>query len=102
MASGSAITWAPRKQPIPWSFLPSSQSVPKASIPSNLGSNQYKSIVVSGSKSFADVVSKGSVLPEFDLSQLPKPCLKGEEWSIKIPEIAYKETLAKCKSHLNA
>lgn len=75
------------KQPIvPWSFLALQSSPPS---PTNAAPSSYLK------KSFAQAVSNS-----FDilLSQLPKPCLKGNELAIKITESEYQAGGQECKN----
>lgn len=49
-------------------------------------------------KSFAQALNNSCDVP---YSQLPRPCLKGEELAIKIPEDEYRAGLEGCKNHLH-
>lgn len=79
-----------RSTDLPWSVLQPTNTLPPPQEPLH-----------TTKKSFVDVVSGNSSTPAFNLSNLPKPCLKGEELCIRIPEEAYLESLAKCRKHLH-
>lgn len=77
----------------PWDVLfpesyPSSSSDPPISVSRNIIQH----------KSFAQPLNNSCAVP---LSQLPKPCVKGDEISIKIPENEYLAGLEGCKTHLH-
>lgn len=69
----------------PWSFL----ALEESQSPSHTAPSQRKT--------FAQALNNAC---DFPYSQLPRPRLKGETVSIKIPEEEYKAGLESCKNHL--
>jgi hypothetical protein len=84
---------AHRSRDLPWSFLTTTDKAAAAIIPH--GSKPQPS---PQRKSFAQALTNVCDVP---ISKLPKPCLKGEKISIKIPEEAYQAGLDRCKNNLH-
>jgi hypothetical protein len=74
---------------IPWPCLQSLPSKPLSPPKSSIPTQQ---------KSFALALSNVCDIP---LSQLPKPCVKGDRWSIAIPEEEYLAGIDACKHNLH-
>jgi hypothetical protein len=83
---------AHRSRDLPWSFLNNTKAA--ASAPT-------KTITTETSpqrKSFAQALNNACHIP---IQNFPKPCLKGDRLSIKIPEESYQAGLERCKNNLH-
>jgi hypothetical protein len=83
---------AHRSRDLPWSFLNNTKAA--ASAPT-------KTITTETSpqrKSFAQALNNACHVP---IQNFPKPCLKGDRLSIKIPEESYQAGLERCKNNLH-
>lgn len=84
-----------RPKDIPWSVLQPNPSISKA-----VSSLELPSKTIA-SRSFADVLHGTKPASTLILQSLPKPCLKGDDVCVRIPEAAYLEGLSKCQNHLH-
>ncbi|KAK2403196.1 hypothetical protein QL285_052656 [Trifolium repens] len=86
---------AHRSRDLPWSFLTTNDKAAATIIPQGSTAPPQPS---PQRKSFAQALTNVCDVP---ISKLPKPCLKGEKISIKIPEEAYQAGLDRCKNNLH-